>query len=233
MRKIAAFILGLSLVLAIGLQDVLNKNYQAKGGLEKLKSLKTIYAEGKVMAQGMEMPFKVWVKFPEKIKMETTVQGQTMVQAYDGKTAWWIMPMISPKPQIMPPTQAKQFKEQNQFRDPLVFYKELGYKLEYLGEGEVEGTPVYKIKITKPNGDVLIYYLDKDSGLEIKAEFFGKIQGREVHGSTYFGEYKKVDGLLFPFYIESRSDGKVVSQVSISKIVINKPIDDSIFQMPK
>ncbi len=233
MRKILTFILGLSLLSALTLQDVLNKNYQAKGGLEKLKGIKTIYAEGKVVAQGMEMPFKTWVKYPDKIKMQTKFQGQTMVQAYDGKTAWWIMPMMGPKPMPMPPSQAEQFKEQNQFRDPLVFYKELGYKLEYLGEGEADGTPVYKIKLSKPNGDVLIYYLDKETGLEIKADFYGKRQGREIKGENYFGDYRKVNGILFPFYIETRMGGKVVSQVTIEKIVINQPIDDAIFKMPQ
>ncbi len=234
MRKAAIFILLAFLASAVTLQDVLNKNYEAKGGLEKLKSIKTLYSEGRVVAQGMEMPFKAWVKFPDKIRMETEFQGQKMVQAYDGKNAWWIVPMLGiNEPQLMPPEQAKQFKEQMQFKDPLVYYKELGHKLEYLGEEEMEGTPVYKIKMIKKNGDIVIFYIDKDSGLEIKLDFVSKREGMEMQGETIFGNYQKVDGVLFPFYIETRMGGNVVSQVTITKIVLNQPMDDTIFQMKK
>ncbi len=233
MKKALIFLLSLSLLSAVTLQDVLKKNYQAKGGLEKLKAIKTIHAVGKVMAQGMEMPFETWVKMPNKMRMETTVQGQKMVQAYDGKTAWWIMPMISPEPQPMPPQQAEQFKEQNWFKDPLVYYKELGYKVELLGEGDFEGNPVYKVKVNKTNGDILIYYLDKETGLELKMDFHGKKQGRELNGETVFGDYNQVNGITLPFYIETRVGGKTVSQVTISKIEINLPVDDSIFKMKK
>ncbi len=233
MKKVLALFLGLSFLSAVTLQDVLNKNYKAKGGLEKLRAIKTIHAVGKITAQGMEMPFETWMKMPDKIRMETTVQGQKIVQAYDGKTAWWIMPMISPEPQPMPPQQAEQFKEQNWFKDPLIYYKDLGYKIEFLGEGEFEGNPVYKIKLTKPNGEIMIYYIDKETGLELKMDFHGKRQGREITAETVFGDYNQVNGITYPFYIETRSGGKVVSQVTISKIEINIPVDDSIFQMKK
>lgn len=243
MRKALGVIL-MGLIFLVGnvyagetLEEILAKNYQARGGLEKLKSIKALYFEGKMVmpsAQGMEMTIKMWVKRPNMMRTESTVQGKKVVQAYDGKNAWWIMPFMgSEEPQLMPDTQAENMKEQAEGWDPLVNYKKLGYKLEYLGKDEVEGTEVYKLKLTKKNGRVVYYYLDTESGIEIKTEIYIKRGESEYKVETEFGDYKEVNGVMIPFYIENRANGNTVSQLTLQKVVINPEIDDSIFKMPQ
>ena len=242
MRKTLGWIL-IGLIFLVGnvyagetLEQVLAKNYKARGGLEKLKGIKTIYLEGKMTieaAQSMEIPVKMWIKKPNKIRTETVIQGQTIVQAFDGEKAWWIMPLMGSKePQLMPEMQAKQIKEQSESWDPLVNYKKLGYKLEYLGKDEIEGTEVYKLKLTKKDGSVSYHYLDVESGIEIMTETYMKRGETEYKVETVFGDYKEVNGIMFPFYFESKANGKTVSLMTFNKIEVNPEIDDSIFTMP-
>jgi len=217
------------------LEEILAKNYQARGGIEKLKSIKTMYIEGKIVipAQGMEMPIKMWQKRPNKMRTETTLQGKTIVQAYNGQKAWWIMPFMGTgKPQEMPETQAKQFKEQAESMDPLIYYKERGYKLEYVGKEEVEGTEVYTLKLIRKDGRVVYHYLDTETGIEIKTMTYIKRGESDLKVETEIGDYKPVKGIMMPFSIASKVNGKLVSQIVFEKIELNLPLQDSMFDMP-
>ena len=74
--------------------ELLAKNIEAKGGLEKLKAVKSQRATGRVVAgQGMEFPFVMMSKRPNSARMEFVVQCMTGIQAYDGKTCWLSMPL--------------------------------------------------------------------------------------------------------------------------------------------
>ena len=81
---------------AVGAQtadEIIAKNIQARGGLDKLKSVQTIKSTATMaMGPGMEAPGMLIQKRGNLARLEFTVQGLTAVQAYDGKNAWQIMP---------------------------------------------------------------------------------------------------------------------------------------------
>ncbi len=222
-------------VFSMTLEKLLQKNYEAKGGLENLKAIKTLYIEGKMIntQQNVEMPMKMWFKKPNKIRTEVEMMGKKIVQAYDGEKAWWIMPFLGPEPKLMPEEQAKNIKEQKDSLSPLVDYKKRGIKIELLGKDDFEGTEVYKLKLTYKNGKVVYYYLDADTGIELKAESFVSRGGEERKVETVFSDYKKVNGIYFPFTMEMKSGDINSGTMSFTKIEVNKEIPDSIFEMPK
>ncbi len=217
------------------LNQILAKNYATRGGLEKLRSVKTIYFEGKMVnsQQNNEIQMKMWYKKPNKVRNEVNLMGKKIVQAYNGKEAWWIMPFISPEPKPIPEEQAKYVKEMSSNIFPLVDYQKEGSKLELVGKDDVEGTEAYKLKLTTKSGKIIYYYLDADSGIELKAETNLSKNGVESKSETYFSDYKKVNGIYFPFYIETKSKGLTAGKIVFSTIKLNLNIDDSIFDMPK
>jgi outer membrane lipoprotein-sorting protein len=94
MRKQIVFIILIlsccgALLFPETLEEILAKNYQTRGGLEKLKAIKTMEVEGKmVMAmQNMEMPITMWIKKPDKLRMEATIME---------KKSW--LPSMAKKP---------------------------------------------------------------------------------------------------------------------------------------
>src|ERR1017187_9574191 len=73
--------------------DIIAKNIQARGGLDKLKSVQSTKSTATMaMGPGMEAPGVLIQKRGNLARLEFTIQGLTMVQAYDGKNAWQIMP---------------------------------------------------------------------------------------------------------------------------------------------
>jgi len=217
------------------LDEIIAKNVQARGGLEKLKAVQSIKSTANMsMGQGMEAPGVLIQKRPRLARLDFTIQGLTAVQAYDGKSAWQIMPFMGKKdPEPMSADETKEVEEMADLDGPLVDYKSKGHQVELLGKEKVEGTDAYKIKATLNNGDVQTIYIDSDSFLEIKEETKRTVRGSEQLIESSIGDYKDVDGVLFPFAMESGVKGSQEKQkLTITKIELNVPADDSIFKMP-
>ena len=125
--------------------ELIAKNIEAKGGLAKIKAVKSMRATGKMIGgPGMEFPFVMMNKRPKSTRMEFTFQGMTGMQVYDGKTAWMSMPFAGKKePEVMPPDESKMLEEQADFDGPLVDYKEKGHTVELAGKEQVEGADAY------------------------------------------------------------------------------------------
>ena len=215
--------------------DIIAKNVQARGGMDKLKSVKSIKTTATMtMGPGMEAPGVMVQKRPEMARLEFTIQGLTAVQAYDGSKAWQIMPFMGKKDaELMSADETKEMEETADLDGPLVDYKAKGNTVELLGKEKVEGTDVYKLKVTLKNGDVQTEFIDADSFLEIREETTRTVRGTEHNFESSIGDYKEVGGIIFPFAIESGVKGTDQKQkITISKIELNLPADDAIFKMP-
>lgn len=215
--------------------EIINKHLQARGGKDKIKAVQSERMTGKlVMGQGMEAPVVMELARPNKMRMEFTLQGMTGIQAYDGKAGWSVMPFMGKtEPEAMSADDIKQAEDQADMDGMLVDYKEKGHQVEYVGKEDVEGTPAHKLKVTKKNGDVVNVYIDADSYMEIKQAGKVKVRGQEIEGQSTFGDFKTVDGLIFPFSIEQKAQGAPGGMtISISKIEVNPTLEASRFTMP-
>jgi len=243
-RKLSLLALVLFLALPLVAQEltadqVIAKNIEAHGGLAKLKAIKTAKVSGKMLVgPGIEAPMTLYMMRPDDMRMEISVQGLTAVQAYDGqsKTGWGIMPFQGKKdPEPMSADEKKEVAEQaaDGIEGPFVDYQAKGNKVELLGKDKVEGSDAYKLKLTRPSGDVDVVYIDADSFLEVKQESKRTIRGNEVEGDTNIGDYKEVDGVVMPFSIDSGRKGMPQRQkITIDKYEFNVPVEHSMFVMP-
>jgi outer membrane lipoprotein-sorting protein len=215
--------------------EIIEKHLQAMGGKDKLKAVQTERISGKmVMGQGMEAPFTMEMARPNKMRMEFTIQGMTGVQAFDGKTGWSVMPFMGKtEPEAMPDEDVKRMEEQADIDGLLMDYKDKGRQVEYVGKEDLEGTPVHKLKVTQKNGDVVYVYIDAEQFLQLKQAGKTKIRGQEVESETTFGDFKTVDGLVFPHSIEQKAQGMPSGMVmTISKVEVNPGLADARFAMP-
>jgi outer membrane lipoprotein-sorting protein len=238
-RKVCLSMIALAVLapclLAQTVDEIIAKNVQARGGAEKLKSVKSIKSTATMsMGPGMEAPGILIQKRPTLARLEFTVQGLTAVQAYDGKNGWQIMPFMGKKdPELMSADEAKEIEENADLDGPLVDYKSKGHQVELQGKEKIEGTDAYKLKVTLKNGDVQTIYIDADSFLDIKEVTQRTVRGTEQEIESAIGDYKAVNGIMFPFAVESGIKGTDQKQkLTITKVELNVPTDDSIFKMP-
>jgi outer membrane lipoprotein-sorting protein len=214
--------------------EVIAKNVQAHGGLEKLKSVQSRRTIAKFSEGSFRAEFRQENKRPDKVREEFIIQGMAQIQAYDGKTGWQISPFSGRKdPDLMSQDDMKSLIVDADIEGPLANYKDKGHKAELVGHDPVEGTDCYKIKLSMKNGDVRYYYLDADSFLELKLEIQTTIRGALQESELYYGDYEQVNGIYYPFALEQAQKGSSSrSQISVEKIEQNVNLDDAQFTMP-
>ncbi|MGH9773918.1 MAG: LolA family protein [Candidatus Acidiferrales bacterium] len=243
MLKRWGWVVGIAMLCALpaaaqtnpSVDEIIAKNNTARGGLDKVKAMQSVRMSGRVLiGPGIEAPMTLEIKRPGQLRMEFTAQGMTGIQAYDGKGGWQVMPFTgSSTAEPLAGDDLKDVQEESDLDGPLVDYQTKGNKVELVDKEDVEGASCYKLKVTKKNGDLEYFYIDADSGLDIKEESKRTIQGTEQEVETSLGSYKEVSGLYFPFSIESGIKGTDQKQkVMIDKIEVNVPIEDARFAMP-
>ncbi len=214
-------------------EEVLGKYYEAIGGEAAWTALSTMRASGTLDVMGgmMTGPFTIVQRRPDQLRIEMSIQGMEIVQAYDGETAWQVMPMMtgSSEPMVADAEAAQQITEQSDLDGPLIGWKEDGTSIEYEGMETVDGAEMSRLKVTTKDGLVTTYYLDGDY-LPVKMVAVRQVQGVETQLTTSLGDYQEVGGLMFPFLIEIDTP-MGVQQLTFDSIEVNMPIDGSVFSM--
>jgi len=210
------------------------KNLAARGGEAKLKSLTAMRLTGSVSVQGMDMPLTVLTKRPNKMKQETTMQGQKLVQAFDGQIVWAINPMMgSTAPRALEGPAADALKTQSLFDGPLVGYKDRGDTLEVVGPADVEGVKTWKLKLTRKDGKSMHIFLDADTGLEKQWTSTMDQNGLTMEVETVMSDYQATDGVMVARSMRTMMGGQQVAAVKFASVEFNMPAEDSEFAMPK
>jgi len=233
---LALGVLAASPVAAQSVDDLIAKNLEAKGGLTRMRAVKSLRMTGLItIGPGMEAPVTLEIKRPNMMRLEFTIQGMTGTQAFDGKAGWMLMPFAgSAKPEPMPPDVQDVIAEQADVDGPLVDYKDKGHTVELVGKEAVEGTDTYKIKVTTKKGTVRHFYLDAEYFLEVKEESRRTVRGTEIETDTIYGDYKEVDGLMMAHSIDTGQKGAPQRQkITIQKVELNVDLDDARFKMPE
>lgn len=98
----------------------------------------------------------------------------------------------------------------------------------YLGEIEFNKRPHQLLSFTMTGGPALTLYIDKKSHLVSKNE---RVVGNFLV-EYYFSDYKKVDGIMFPFTNSYTVDGAPAQTFVATSYEVNKPFDNML-ELPK
>jgi outer membrane lipoprotein-sorting protein len=212
---------------APNVDDIIARSIEARGGMEKIKGLQSLRMSGKALLNDqVQAAVRIFSKRPNLTRFEMDVNGATLVQAFDGRSAWALNPFVTGAgPQAAPETQSRELREHTDMDGLLVDYKAKGRTVELNGTEDVAGSPAWKLKVTVKDGGVDYVYLDTKSFLMVKST------STHIAVTILFGDYRAVDGLVMPFRIEqSAAPGTV--KMTLDKIETNVPLDDAQFRMP-
>jgi outer membrane lipoprotein-sorting protein len=232
MKKLTFIMAGLIMMSVINAQtlDEIVKKYTEVNKLDHVASLKTIKITAKLSMMGMEMPTVMWMKNPDKIKTVTTVNGQDMIQAFDGEKGYTVSPMTgSTEPVEMTPDQVKQTVRSNMFQNSMANYLKNG-QLTLAGEDKVNDKPAYKIKATIEGGTVIDMFIDKSSYFLVKTSTTVSQGGMTVVVDSYPSNYTETDGVLIPMTTTTSAQGMDIL-INFTKVEVNVPMEDSIFKI--
>jgi photosystem II stability/assembly factor-like uncharacterized protein len=216
----------------------LAKNLAARGGADKLAAIKSLKLTGRIVFGGTDFSIDAaWGQVqsrPDKIRSEVTLQGLTSVSAYDGREGWRVSPFEGRRDaEKTSEDDARALAQEAELDGPLVDWRAKGHKIEMLGSEDIDGTPAYKLRVTRRDGDVWYVYLDPATSLEVRITKIHKVRGAEQITETDFGGYQQVAGVWIPFSIESGSKGGPrTSRIAVEHAEVNVKIDDAWFKVP-
>lgn len=233
----AVLLLAATPTCALTAEQAVARHIEARGGLERIQAISTLKLEGKLrVADQGDLAFVVYKQAPDLARTETTLQGLTQVQAWDGHNAWRIAPFQGRhQPEKISGDDAKAFARDASLAGPLVDWRARDGKLDYLGMQDLDGTPTHKLKLTQKNGDVEYVYLDVAHYLAIRTVAEQMVHGVRVETISDYADFERVDGVYFPFSITSWTTGTAPSdrrQITLTRAVTNVPMDDRLFTYP-
>ena len=197
---------------------VVNKYFEAIGGKEKAMAVKTTMMVSNATIQGTPLVMTTKASAPNKTLMTISVMGNTMQKVvFDGEKGYQ---EAQGRKTDMKPEDITEGKEAN------AIFNDLNYtsgKLTRIEPIDGENTIVLKI------GNEEVFY-DMTSGLKVKTVKTVKTpDGKEVKVPTTYGDYKAVEGIMFPHSIEIKS-GPMTLNFKIVEIKINEGVEDKDFE---
>lgn len=223
-------------VSAQTLDDIIAMNLKSKGGIETIRATQTVRMTGTITArdpagQEMKASMVILAKRPNLMRRETTVNGEQVVMAFDGKVFW--MARGRSLPQVLPSAQSAYAMQDAEFDSVFVDYKEKGYKIALAGRETLDGKPVYHLTVAKKSGPVQDFYLDAQTGLEKKISVQVDVPNQaNMVVATEMSDYRDVEGRQIPFKTQQKQNNVAMSTVTLEKVEFNVPADDASFRMP-
>ena len=220
---------------AQNVEEIVAKHIAAIGGdnwtkVEAVKSEAKISADG---APGMSIMMTMLSVRDKALRMDVSVMGMTQTTVINGDAGWSTNPFANKMdPEPLTADQVKSMKDMTDIDGSLVGYKAKGYTIEYVGTEDVDGVEAIKIKINKGDKRSEYSFFDPTTYYEIKNIRVEEVDGQMSETATVYSNFKKQDGVVFPFTIQQADPNMGGSTVTITSVTINPMVDPKLFDMP-
>ncbi len=234
-------LMGASSVQAQTADEIVEKHLAAVGGRAALSKVTSQVASGTVAisAQGADFGGSIEIsrKAPNRsrtlMKLDlSALGGSEMVvdQRCDGKTAFASNSLQGDRE--ITGSQLQNMLNAS-FPSPLLTYKEAGAKVELQGQDKAGGRAVFVLLYTPKTGPAAKLFVDTETFLVARSVTTLDVPeaGGAIEQTSVLGDYRAVDGIKVPFSVTVSSPAQTIA-ITLSKVELNMPIDDTIFGRP-
>ena len=160
-----------------------------------------------------------------KVRIVATDHGRTIFTVgYDGTTTW-------NERGVVPKAEADAFWAANFGFGIIRHARDAGFKAERVPDDSIDGRPIYKVRLTDPQGGVTLFGIDRTS-YAIRSMAFATPKGWHER------IYDDFETLKNPRWLQARHvtlyyNGVKANEVFWTKTKVNAPIDETLFAPPK
>ncbi len=218
-------------------ETIISKNIEALGGAAALSEIKSLKMRGTLDFESSDVRYNVTIyrMHPNLYRIEKEYSGKTIVEAFDGKNVWHVVPFdgINSPTLMENEVEVSKIKSEVDVLTPLFGWKEKGYKVEYMGKKAEGNFESHQLKMTFSDGYVTDFYLDTNEYMLkrfVRKERHNP-RGRTNEVTTRLSDYRKTAGVSLAHRFEI-ANGPNRTIITIEKIEVNpKDFDRSIFMM--
>ena len=218
-----------------GARALVREVVEAKGGLEKLKSIRTVVAAATTtfrMEQGeLESDTKTYVVYPDRFRVDANIAGADIVQVYNAGQAWMREPGGV---RDAPPPMAAEFAASVR-RDMiplLVGVVEGTLAAKLLPEEGRDGRTLRVVEVTGDGLSPVRLFIDAEDRVARQAFSAAGPDGRAMQAEEVFSDYRAVDGVQVPFTAEVLRNGQPILTRVLTSVQFNTEVPESLFSRP-
>jgi hypothetical protein len=204
--------------------DKVIARYTKAQGKKAVRRVTTTVFTGSAAGDGWLGRFTQASAGPDALRREVEAGGAVTAEGYNGKSAW-IRDAAGVRTLV--DADARQARllalvENARYQD----LSRLKVMARVLGKAAVDGRSASVVELSLQDARARVFF-DDASGVPVK-------RTRTTEGRTeevYYGDYRRVDGVLEPFSIRMVSGGRE-TRVTVERVEHNVPVDEARFRVP-
>jgi zinc protease len=219
-----------------GVRRLIEKIIAAKGGMERLRSIKNIKATTKATglgpnAQQGTVQAVTYLEYPNHVRVESQTPRGDSVQVFDGSRAF----VKDPGGTHDVPPQVVRDLEANLRRDTVAALLAAAdgrlTARQLLDAKDETGAVRFALELSGPDLDPTILYIDPETSLVVKQSYVAGGRGTPLVEEV-FSDYRTVDGVQVAFTTIVRINGESVLDRRVTAFEVNAPLNPALFTRP-
>jgi hypothetical protein len=206
-------------------QQIVERYIAARGGLEKIRAIRTLVLRGPPRPNGRPGR-RILRARPFYLNVGAEGNDGTPWEAYDESG---LQPRVTDAP-------GAALRHTAYFDDPLIMTLEPGWEVELTGSERIGDRDAWRLRVTYPDAFVNESFVDKTTWLLIGRRSTAPVHafGASVTGQAIIGDYRPVNGVLFPFSLREvdLATGEVMDAFTWETIEANATLDYAVFSPP-
>jgi hypothetical protein len=215
-------------ILAQDPNKIVDQYIKVQGGSKALSRVRTLTIEGTLItAEGKSGTFTFDTRLPNRYYSEMILDGKSVIEAYNGKSAWHQTP--SGEIATLAGLEGTELEAAGQYYNSrLVNAKKNKLGVAFVGHAQVRGKDSLQVEITTPTGLKREVFFDPQTHLISKE--IASIGG--IDEQIIYDDYRSVDGLRVPYKIELHRGGDSY-EIVVTRVAVNGAVGERVFDFPK
>jgi hypothetical protein len=210
-------------------EKIVDQYIKAQGGSKALSKVQTLTLEGTFAntADGKTGTYTFDTKLPNRYYSELVVGDRSLVEAYNGKSAWH--QTATGEIGTLVGVEGAQLEAAGlYYNSRLVNAKKNKLGIGFAATAKVRGKDALEIEVTTPAGIKRHVFFDPQTHLIVKeAAVLGGIDEEIL-----YDDYRTVAGLKLPYKIELHR-GNDAYDISVIRAAVNATVGERVFDFPK
>src|SRR5258705_13169251 len=177
---------------AITAPEIVQRYIAARGGLEKMRAIRTLAFRGPLRPNG-KPGRQILRARPFYLSIGSEGNDGSPWEAYD---EYGLQPRVTDAP-------GAALRHTAYFDDPLVMSLEPGWAIELTGSERIGDRDTWRLRVRYPDGFTSESFVDRETWLLVARRITAPVHAfaEPVASQAVFGDYRPVSGVLFPFLL--------------------------------
>ncbi len=217
-------------------RQLLDRVIAAKGGVERLRAVKSLVVTTRARALGPNAPADTadtvtYIEYPNRVRVESKIRGTDVVQVYDGTRAW----VRDPNGTHDVPERGVRDFQNGLRRDTInVLLAALDGRVRVRRLPDVKddaGVVRPALEFSSADLEPMVMYIDPETGLVSKLTYVAGGMGQPLVEES-FTDYREVNGVQITWAATVRVGGQPALERTVTDVKVGDALDPSLFKRP-